>query len=235
MPQTMTRARAARFPVLAVMPGFARCLLLTAALLCPIAGSSVAAAKGAPGIFDSLETRKEGLNPFPKWSKALDKYFEEGKKLDGSCAENRFNKCHYQQWEKLLADLRDKDTLFQLRSINEYMNRFRYIMDPVNWNLRDYWESPGEFFWKFGDCEDYSIAKYLSLRRLGVAHEMRVVVLQDLNLNVAHAVLAVYVKGTVYILDNQLRAVVESDRIRHYRPIFSLNETGWWKHQVASR
>ena len=32
-------------------------------------------------------------------------------------------------------------------------------------------------------------------------------------------------------LDNQIAQVVPTDIIRHYQPIFSINEEAWWLHQ----
>ena len=61
--------------------------------------------------------------------------------------------------------------------------------------------------------------------------DMRIVVLQDLNLKVAHAVLVVYIDGKALVLDNQITKVVESKRIKHYKPIFSINEGAWWLHR----
>ena len=60
---------------------------------------------------------------------------------------------------------------------------------------------------------------------------MRIVIVQDLNLKVAHAILAVYVDGTIKILDNQIKQVVDAETIRHYRPIYSVNEDAWWLHR----
>ena len=95
-----------------------------------------------------------------------------------------------------------------------------------------YWASPGEFFRRHGDCEDYAIAKFLSLRALGFDDAaMRIVVLQDLNLGIAHAVLAVELGGETLILDNQVADVVPARAIRHYRPIYAVNETHWWLYR----
>ncbi len=58
--------------------------------------------------------------------------------------------------------------------------------------------------------------------------ELRVVVLQDLNLGVAHAVLIVCLYGQALLLDNQIKLVVDSTRVRHYRPYYSINEKYWW-------
>ena len=52
---------------------------------------------------------------------------------------------------------------------------------------------------------------------------------------VAHAVLVVYMNGTAYVLDNQIKAVVDHRRIYHYRPIYSLNERNWWYHRRIVR
>jgi predicted transglutaminase-like cysteine proteinase len=63
---------------------------------------------------------------------------------------------------------------------------------------------------------------------------MRIVVLQDLNLKVTHAVLAVDLDGKTWILDNQIKQVIDAERIRHYRPVYSVNEKGWWLHKKAA-
>ena len=72
------------------------------------------------------------------------------------------------------------------------MNKVRYVRDPTNWNVKDYWETPWEFFEKQGDCEDYAINKYMTFRRLGYPPaDMRIVVVRDLYSNVSHALLLV--------------------------------------------
>jgi predicted transglutaminase-like cysteine proteinase len=65
--------------------------------------------------------------------------------------------------------------------------------------------------------------------------EMRILVVRDMNLKIAHAVLGVMQKKKRFILDNQMTLVVEDRRIRHYKPIFSVNETSWWRHKPAKR
>ena len=71
----------------------------------------------------------------------------------------------------------------------------------------------------------------MSLKALGFPPKsMRIVVLMDHNLNIHHSVLAVYLNERIYILDNQIKQVVEDKKIHHYEPIFSINETHWWRH-----
>jgi len=113
------------------------------------------------------------------------------------------------------------------------MNARADILDLVNWGVEDYWATPGQCLQRNGDCEDYAIAKYMSRRALGVPPEaMRIVVLKDRNLGIGHAVLAVTLGADTPIFDNQISTVVRHLRIRHYRPIYSINETAWWLHRV---
>ncbi len=126
----------------------------------------------------------------------------------------------------------ERSRIEQIRSVNAEMNRHRYILDPVNYGVPDYWATPFQFLRLDGDCEDYAIAKFMSLRALGFDNDsLRVVVLRDLNLKLAHAILVVYHEGQVFVLDNQISDVVEAAAIRHYRPIYSVNETAWWLHR----
>lgn len=211
-----------------LLPGLSG--LLAAALLCLLTPAQ--AAEPVPSVFGTVEVKREDLAPFPKWTTALSRYFEERGKQPGICEDPKFNRCHWQTWQKLLADQAGKPPAAQLEAVNRFMNQFRYITDPINWGVDDYWESPAQFLSRFGDCEDYAIAKFLSLRALGWPNEkLRVVVLQDLNLKIPHAVLVVQLEGKSMVLDNQIPQVVEATTIRHYRPIFSVNETSWWLHR----
>lgn len=183
------------------------------------------AAVSPSDLFGSTEVHSSSLKMFPKWRGTLQRFEEELK----SCGSGQ---CKKQQWEAFVDGLRGKDLMTQLREINTEMNDKRYITDPVNWNLPDYWATPFQFLRKNGDCEDYAISKYMALRDLGVpVDDMRIVVLNDLNLRIAHAVLAVYVNGKPYILDNQISKVVPATSIRHYQPVYSINENGWWLHR----
>lgn len=192
-------------------------------------------AESRAALFGTVEIRNDDLQPFPKWTGMLERLFAEKGKVAGSCDERTFNRCHQERWQALVDSQRERPLLEQIHTVNRFMNEARYIVDPINWGVRDYWATPRQFFAKFGDCEDYAIAKYVTLKQLGVpAQDMRIVVLQDLNLRVAHAVLAVFVEDRVMILDNQIKQVVNARAIRHYRPIFSINEEAWWLHRPGS-
>lgn len=193
--------------------------------------ADASAAAGQP-LFGTREVASANLAPFPKWQGAIERHEPETSLTNGPCQVETVNRCQLEPWRAELGDWAALTPARQLEAVNLYMNNAPYVIDPRNYGMEDYWAVPAEFFDRDGDCEDYAIAKFLSLRALGWnAEDLRVVVLQDLNLQVAHAVLAAYVDGVPYILDNQVDDVLPSSRIRHYLPLFSINETGWWLHK----
>jgi predicted transglutaminase-like cysteine proteinase len=199
--------------------------LLVAALL--LAARPADAAVFAPSIFGSKEIHATSLKMFPKWRGAMERFAKELQ----SCPAGL---CNTKAWAKLVEQLKSEDLRTKLKTVNTVMNRHPYILDIVNWGVADYWETPFEFLRKNGDCEDYAIAKFYALRDAGVSTDnMRIVVLNDLNLGLGHAILVVYVDGTPLVLDNQIRQVVPAASIRHYKPVYSVNDKGWWLHRSS--
>ena len=195
--------------------------------------STVAQAAAPWVLFGTNERRSSNLKAFKKWTGALGKYSREIATLkQGDCKEKTFNQCHYDEWMAFIKGLEGLTPLEKVKKVNAYMNRAKYITDPVNWGKKDYWATPGEFILNFGDCEDYAIAKFMTLRKLGFSSDdLRVVAVKDLNLKVGHAILAVRLKEGIVILDNQIKIVTNAERIHHYVPVFSINETAWWRHR----
>ncbi|GAB6052166.1 transglutaminase-like cysteine peptidase [Magnetospira thiophila] len=191
-----------------------------------------ASAKAEPGVFKSTEVRSSNFKPFKKWQSAIERYLEQAKTKEGPCTETKLNRCLYNHWMAYLDEIRGLDKMEQLKKVNRYMNQRSYITDPKNWSQKDFWATPGEFLDKRGDCEDYAIAKYMSLKKLGFDEmSLRIIAVKDENLKVGHAILGVYLNGKIYILDNQVKQVTEDTSIRHYTPVFSINEKYWWRHR----
>lgn len=189
-----------------------------------------ASADASISLFGTRETMSDNITPFVKWTGLLAKEPIDRERMRMDCSRVGPG-CMYNQWRQLLAKAHTLPRLQQLYFINREMNRGRYIVDPENWGREDYWESLYEFLMRDGDCEDYAIAKYMTLKELGIPPQnMRIVILQDYNLNLMHAVLSVTMEGVNYILDNQLQQVVRDTSIHHYEPIYSINETHWWRH-----
>lgn len=218
------------------MPRVISNLAFLLALLLSAATGSTAAAEPGTGLFGSVEVERQGMKHFPKWAEVLARYFDESRLAEGACSDGRYNRCHYAEWRRFLAEAAALQPREQLDAVNRFMNTHAYIVDPINWGVQDYWASPGQFFTRDGDCEDYAIAKFFSLRALGFPPErLRIVVLQDTNLRTPHAVLAVQMDESELILDNQVQQVVDHRHIHHYRPLYSLNETRWWMHRPPLR
>jgi len=196
-------------------------------------------------LFGSREIRNRSVKSFAKWSQMWRRH-NLPKSADvqlGQKASPRPRRCHnkssedcsQEAWDKFVEEQKGLPLGELLTAVNQYMNRSNYIVDPVNWGVPDYWETPAEFFLRDGDCEDYAISKYVTLKRLGVdINHMRLVILQDENLRAAHAILAVKHDGKYMILDNQVNAVLPDTQILHYRPVYSINEGGWWLHHRRS-
>ncbi len=213
---------------------FFRALALALFLAAGAAAQAQQVAAARTGLFGSTEVRATSLNVLPKWTGVLARYFDDKKLADAPCTATVFNRCHLAEWAKFIEGLRSFDQQRQVAEINRYMNQKRYIIDPVNYGIDDYWATPLQFLTKNGDCEDYAIAKFFSLRALGFdSANLRIVVVDDLNLKVAHAILVVYLDGGPVLLDNQVQQVVRTEAIRHYRPIYSVNESYWWFHRTA--
>ena len=208
-----------------------------------VAGLAILSVVGAPAqagepayagalqvrLFGSNENANADISPFPKWTGVLARYARERHLEDAPCTTGR---CPLQEWKAFVMGLRGQDRLRQLEAVNAYVNRTPYQPDSERFGTVDYWATPREFLGRAGDCEDYAIAKYLSLRKLGwQASEMRVMVLKDEVRNELHAVLIAYLDGTAYVLDNLSSAVREHAAIRNYRPIFSISETAWHFHR----
>lgn len=139
-------------------------------------------------------------------------------------------------WDNFKAKAPQGNKLELLRYVNSFWNTWPYVEDIVNWKQEDYWEIPAEFLKKSGDCEDYSIIKYFTLKELGVAPEsMRIVVVRDTIRNFAHAVLAVYVNDDAFILDNLSNSVLSHTKLRQYSPQYSVNELGRWAHMKGRK
>ncbi len=188
--------------------------------------------KMLPSIFGSKEIRSSRLTKFKKWVGVLTRYTKEQPGELKVCRPTQTNPCHVARWRIFLKQIAQLPPKQQLVQVNAYLNRWLYKVDPVIYSKKDYWATPLQFFYKNGDCEDYAISKYVSLLHLGFKrHNLRIVVLQDLNLKVPHAILVVFVDGQPLVLDNQIKQVVHASRIRHYRPIYSINDKNWWLHR----
>lgn len=190
------------------------------------------AARAFPQVFGTSEVAGSSLAAFRRWGSVMERSIHEWLGYGDPCSARLAGKCTSGEWRQLVARLADKPRRERIDRVNAFFNRIPYVVDAANWGVADYWATPLQFLSRAGDCEDYAIAKYVTLRQLGFASdEMRIVVLDDTNLRVPHAILAVADGDRLLVLDNQIPDVVDSKRILHYRTIYSINEDRWWLHK----
>jgi predicted transglutaminase-like cysteine proteinase len=190
-----------------------------------------------PVLLGTTEFRAPSLAALPQWQRVLQK-IEAERSIYRACAaaEADCPSLGAAAWQAMIRKQAGRAPLDQLDTVNRFLNGWRYREDAGNYGRRDYWATPLEFLLRSGDCEDYAIVKYVTLRKLGFAAEqLRLVVVHDAVRDLAHAVLAVYLDDQVYILDNLTRAVLPQEETRQYVPYYSINETTRWAHVTPAR
>lgn len=176
-----------------------------------------------PKIFGSTEKRSQSLTAFTKWTDMFQRF---NRSLNANSSSPEIN-----QFKTDLQGLKNLPLNQMATRVNSLMNAKRYVTDSANYGQNDYWATPVEFFKRGGDCEDFAIAKYTALRALGVPESrLRIAIVQDMQKNIPHAILIVYTDEGAMILDNQIKTATRADKIKHYKPIFSINQDAWWLH-----
>ncbi|HEY9445664.1 MAG TPA: transglutaminase-like cysteine peptidase, partial [Burkholderiales bacterium] len=116
----------------------------------------------------------------------------------------------------------------KLELVNDFMNQTLFVSDAEHWGKEDYWATPIEFLsTNGGDCEDFSIAKYFTLRSLGVPEERLAItyVKEIVQYNQAHMVLAYFATpgAEPLILDNINKSIQPASRRTDLLPVYSFN------------
>lgn len=175
-------------------------------------------------LFGTVEF-KGHLKTLKQWLTVI----EENKKTPIFSPEKKLNAST--TWGSWKASLEKLPPLEQIKAVNSFWNRWPYRQDKDVYGKEDYWAAPYLFIKNSGDCEDYCIAKYFTLRELGFSPEqLRIVIVMEKIRNIAHAVLVVYINNDAYILDNLTGSVLSHTKSRNYAPQYSLNEEFRWAH-----
>ncbi|WP_347177307.1 cysteine protease LapG [Pseudomonas sp. GOM6] len=137
------------------------------------------------------------------------------------------------EWQQLLDGQSGRSEYEQLKAVNQFFNlRLRFRDDIALWRVNDYWATPVEALARgAGDCEDFAIAKYFSLRQLGVPSEkLRITYVKALRQNQAHMVLTYYPQPTAIplVLDNLIDAIEPANRRNDLVPVYAFNAEGLW-------
>mgnify|MGYP001954004298 FL=1 len=143
-------------------------------------------------------------------------------------------------WQNLYISLKNKSEKEQLEAVNNFFNsHVTFISDQKHWGQEDYWATPFESLTTQGaDCEDYVIAKYYTLKELGVEVEkMRITYVKALRINQAHMVLTYFPTPDAIplVLDNLITQIVSADRRKDLEPVYSFNGSGMWLERMKGQ
>jgi len=144
-----------------------------------------------------------------------------------------------QQWEKIANSNKNINNSNKLKLVNTFFNKAKFISDIKHWGKEDYWATPLELLaTNGGDCEDYSIAKYFTLREMGVPMEkMKITYVKAVKLNQAHMVLAYYSEPDAepLILDNLINDIKPASMRNDLVPVYSFNGEGLWLSKIRGQ
>ena len=138
-----------------------------------------------------------------------------------------FAAMRFKYLDELVDSLRNADVRTKLEEVNDFWNGVRYAPDRRVWGKKDYWATPFEFLLKDrGDCEDYVIAKYFTLKALGVdPSRLYFVYVRVRGNRTPHMVLAYYPdsKSEPLILDSINLRIFPASRRRDIAPVYTFN------------
>jgi len=143
----------------------------------------------------------------------------------------------FHAWQSLIQGNRTASDAERLKRANDFFNRqILFADDTAVWGQEDYWATPLETLGKgSGDCEDFVIAKYFTLREMGVeSNKLRLIYVRartgssDSTASQAHMVLAYYPKPEAepLVLDNLIGDIRPASRRTDLVPVFSFNSEG---------
>lgn len=142
-------------------------------------------------------------------------------------------------WRDVLTQAASQPDAIKLRRVNDFFNRrTRFGEDGDIWGAQDYWATPLETLGRGqGDCEDFAIAKYVTLMLLGVpSDKLRLTYVKariggpQSTLVQAHMVLSYYPApgDEPLVLDNLISDIRPASRRPDLVTIFGFNAEGLW-------
>ncbi len=135
-------------------------------------------------------------------------------------------------WYQLINNYKNVPPLEKLERVNNFFNQLSFVNDIDLWGMEDYWATPIQMLSSNGgDCEDYSIAKYFTLREMGIPEEhMRLTYVKALQLDQAHMVLTYFPTpdSESLVLDNLDTEIRQSSDRTDLLPVYSFNGDGLW-------
>lgn len=149
-------------------------------------------------------------------------------------------------WEAMIRQASQASSERQkLEIVNQFVHQqIRYRTDQRLYGVEDYWASPLETLGHgLGDCEDYAILQYVSLRLAGISDDrLRLIYVNARmggprsSITQAHMVLGYYATPTAepLILDSLISTISPASQRPDLSPVFSFNSEGLWAGGAAA-
>ncbi|WP_259396259.1 transglutaminase-like cysteine peptidase [Shewanella sp. SG44-6] len=139
----------------------------------------------------------------------------------------------FSDWRDTIAEGSTLSDMDRLHLANQFANRrIRFVSDNDHWQKSDYWATPLESLGsKGGDCEDFAIFKYFTLKAMGIDEsKMRLMYVRALLINEPHMVLIYFEnpKAMPLVLDNLKTQILPASQRRDLKPVYSFNGQGLW-------
>lgn len=143
-------------------------------------------------------------------------------------------------WREMMQRVANLPEERQLEEVNYFFNRrVPFRNDDQHWGKIDYWATPYEALGtNGGDCEDYVIAKYYTLSKIGVdVSKLRITYVKAVRLNQAHMVLTYFPTPDAIplVLDNLINQIRPASKRRDLDPVYSFNANGMWLDKMKGQ
>jgi predicted transglutaminase-like cysteine proteinase len=140
------------------------------------------------------------------------------------------------RWRAFVESTRHKSETGKLKAVNDYFNALRFVADASLWRSPDYWATPLQVVAAgAGDCEDMAIAKYFTLKTLGVADDrLRLTYVWNHDTpsgrREPHMVLSYLPSAGAepLVLDILTGDIRTLEQRRELEPVYGLNAEGLW-------
>lgn len=193
--------------------------LIFAFLVVPTAG---VVAASSDQLLNSPGKRAAPITALPQWQRILQNHPRQITQTQSP---------QYREWQQFISSIQGEPKLRQMLKVNQWFRKYNYKLDAHVFGEDDYWATPVEFLQRGGDCEDYAIIKYMTLRQLGFApNDMKVAMVYDVYSGTDHSFLIVNHDGAEFVMDNREKVSVSRYMKKRYKMHFAFNEYTLWTY-----
>ena len=174
-------------------------------------------------ILPPAASYNDSIDNLPKWERIIEFY---------NMANLSNPSPEYREWWNFIRSIKNDTPVDQITKTNKWLNKFTYKQDNWIYNRADHWATPSEFLKNGGDCEDFAIIKYMTLRRLGFrTDQMKIAMVYDIYSGTDHSYLVVTFGNRTFVLDSREQSTNPQLFKKRYQAHYAFNEKGIWRYK----